>query len=131
VALSAGYFFSSPSAERVDVEKKRGEHRSEVLSKLRAEEQAKLSKVEWVNKEAGVARIPIETAIRLTAKELATKSPKASAVKVEPLLAPPAGGDAPAMPSAPGGAHTVQFPQIAAPPAPAAPAPPVAPQSPQ
>jgi hypothetical protein len=117
VVLACGHLLSSPSSERVDVEKKRGDHRSEVLKKLRLEEEAKLSKLEWVNKESGLARIPIETSMRLTAKELASKPAKASAVKVEPILAAPS-GDAPAMPSAPGGAFTIQFPQFSVPLAP-------------
>ena len=93
------------------VEAKRGAHRAEVRAKLQADENAKLTSVEWISKESGVARIPITDSLKLTAVELAQKAPKASAVKVDPPMPAPA-GDAPAMPSAPGGAKTTQFPKF-------------------
>ena len=95
----------------VDVEAKRGVHRTEVRAKLRSEEDAKLNVTEWINKGADTARIPLGDAVKLTSKELSQKAPKASAVKVDPQMPMPA-GDAPAMPSAPGGARTTQFPKI-------------------
>lgn len=95
----------------VDVEAKRGVHRTEVRAKLRSEEDAKLNVTEWINKGADTARIPLGDAVKLTAKELSQKAPKASEVKVDPQMPMPA-GDAPAMPSAPGGARTTQFPKI-------------------
>ena len=97
----------------VDVEAKRGAHRAEVRAKLRADEDVKLTATEWVNKGADTARIPLGDAIKLTAKELSQKAPKASAVKVDAPMPMPA-GDAPAMPSSPGGARTTQFPKISA-----------------
>jgi hypothetical protein len=95
----------------VDVEAKRGVHRTEVRAKLRSEEDAKLNVTEWINKGADTARIPLGDAVKLTAKELSQKAPKASEVKVDPQMPMPAGA-APAMPSAPGGARTTQFPKI-------------------
>lgn len=111
LVLAAGFLLSQPSPSRVDVEGKRGDHRSEVLKKLRAEEDAKLTKTEWVSKDAGVARVPIEVAMRLAEKELAAKPKKPSAVKVEAPVAVPA-GDAPSMPSAPSGASIIHFPRL-------------------
>ncbi len=95
----------------VNVEAKRGAHRAEVRAKLQADENAKLTSVEWISKDAGTARIPITDSLRLTVVELAQKAPKASTVKVDPPMPAPA-GDAPAMPSAPGGAKTTQFPKF-------------------
>ena len=95
----------------VNVEAKRGAHRAEVRSKLQADENVKLTSIEWISKESGTARIPIAESLKLTAAELARKAPKASATKVDPPMPAPA-GDAPAMPSAPGGARTTQFPKI-------------------
>lgn len=111
LVLAAGFVFSHPSSSRVDVEGKRGDHRAEVLKKLRSEEETKLTKTEWVNKDAGVARIPIDVAMKLAEKELAAKPKKPSSVKVEASVAVPA-GDAPSMPSAPSGASIIQFPRI-------------------
>ena len=95
----------------VNVEAKRGAHRVEVRAKLQADEDLKLSATEWLNKEAGTARIPIADSLKLTVSELSKKAPKASSVKVDAPTPVPA-GDAPAMPSAPGGARTTQFPRI-------------------
>ena len=100
-----------------NVEAKRGAHRAEVRAKLQADETAKLTSVEWISKESGTARIPIADSLKLTVAELAQKAPKASATKVDPPMPAPA-GDAPAMPSAPGGARTTQFPKIPTSPAP-------------
>jgi hypothetical protein len=109
--LVVSKFSISATRPEVDVEAKRGAHRAEVRAKLRSEEDAKLNATEWINKGAETARIPLSDALKLTAKELSQKGQKASAVKVEAPMPMPA-GDAPAMPSAPGGARTTQFPKF-------------------
>lgn len=109
--LVVSKFSIGSTRPEVDVEAKRGAHRAEVRAKLRADEDSKLTATEWINKGAETARIPLEDALKLTVKELAQKAPKASAVKVEAPMPMPA-GDAPAMPSAPGGAKTTQFPKL-------------------
>ena len=105
--LMAGYFFSSPSPDRVNVEEMRGTYRAKVLAELRKEEDSKLSNLAWVKKEEGIARVPIQTAMQITVKELENKPKKTSAVKADPPLAVPADGAA--LPSAPGGARLIQF----------------------
>ena len=111
VILAVSKLSIGSTRPEVDVEAKRGVHRTEVRAKLRSEEDAKLNVTEWINKGADTARIPLGDAVKLTAKELSQKAPKASEVKVDPQMPMPA-GDAPAMPSAPGGARTTQFPKI-------------------
>lgn len=107
--LGAARYLSHPSRDRVSVEDRRGSHRLDILNKLRLEEEKKLSSLEWLNKDSGVARIPIELAMKLAAKDLSAKPSGPSAIKVEvPVVVP--SGDAPALPSAPSGARTVQFP---------------------
>ncbi len=108
----------------VDVELRKAEVRTEVRKKIGDEENAKLGSVAWVKKEAGLVRAPVETVQGILLKELSGKKPSSSAVKVEPMP-PAAGGGAPSLPSAPGGAVNIQFPKLGAvaAPAPAAPAP--------
>lgn len=45
-----------------------------VLRDLRASEQAKLTKYQWVNKEAGVVRIPVERAKELTLRDWSSRA---------------------------------------------------------
>ncbi len=102
---------SVPPSE--DLDARRGDHRAAALLKLTVDEQVKIEKVtkpEWVNKEAGVARIPLDAAIDFTVVALSAKAPKASAVKVDPVLAPI--GDSPNMPSSPSGAINIRFPSL-------------------
>ena len=101
VVLVGAVVLTRSVVPELDVEAKRGERRLEVRKKINTDESAKLSSLEWVDKKSGTVKAPIEVASQLTLKELSGKKPVASSVKVEPMLAVPA-GDAPAMPSAPG-----------------------------
>lgn len=97
-----------------DLEERRGLRRVELREKTEKDETAKIlttSKAEWVNKEGGVARIPLSAAFDLAVNELKRKQPTPSTVKVDPVIS--LGADAPKMPSAPSGAATVKFSTIA------------------
>lgn len=99
-----------------DLDAKRGEYRTAARAKLIANEEAKLQKVtrpEWVNKEAGLVRIPLDAAMDLTVSALSGKAPQASTVKVDIVAAP--SGDSPNMPSSPSGAVNIRFPSLQSP----------------
>ena len=119
VVIIAALSLTRSVSPETDIEAKRGERRLEVRKKINAEESSKLGALAWADKAAGTVKAPIEFASALTIKELSAKKSAASAIKVEaPLVLPP--GDSPAMPSAPSGATTIQFPKLGAPaPAPA------------
>lgn len=87
----------------------------EVLKKLRADEEEKLSSLVWIKKEDGVARVPIEVAMKLAVKELSAKGKKPSAIKAEaPLVIPTPPDNPDYLPpsAAPSGAKIVQFPKL-------------------
>ena len=93
-----------------DVETKRGLHRIAIREKLGKEENAKLfllEKPEWINKESGIVRLPIEVAMELTLKRMEGKKPEASAIKVDSTPVP--ASDSPNMPSSPSGAVNIRF----------------------
>ena len=64
-----------PSPRRDDYEIKRAKARAENLKTLREEDAKALTTYGWINKDKGVARIPIERAMELTVTELAQKKP--------------------------------------------------------
>jgi hypothetical protein len=64
-----------PSPRRDDYEIKRAKARAEKLKTLREEDAKALTTYGWINKDKGVARIPIERAMELTVTELAQKKP--------------------------------------------------------
>lgn len=90
-------------------EETRAQARVEKAKTVYEEEQASLSGYAWVDKEKGVARIPITRAMELTVAELAQKKPEPAGP-----IAPDPGPAAPP-PAAPG---PEAGPQTAAPPAP-------------
>jgi len=49
-----------------EISSKQLEHQSSELRELRAEEQAKLSRYQWVNRKDGVVRVPLDRARELT-----------------------------------------------------------------
>jgi hypothetical protein len=49
-----------------EISSKQLEHQGSELRELRAEEQAKLSRYQWVNRKEGVVRIPVDRARALT-----------------------------------------------------------------
>jgi hypothetical protein len=134
-----------PSPRSSDYEETRAKKRMENLKKLHEETQKELTTYAWVDKNKGVARIPIERAMELTVADLAQKKPApAGPIATPPAQAPPAGASPapqgaavssppatgtaqPAQPSAPAGSPAAQG---AASPPPATQESPAAPASP-
>jgi hypothetical protein len=73
----------------------------ERLLALRAEEESKLSRYQWVDRNKGVVRVPLERAKALLIAERAAPPPAPPAPAAAPAGAP---GAAPAAPAAPAGA---------------------------
>src|SRR6058998_2671263 len=71
-----------PSPRRSDYEEIRAKKRVENLKTLREEADKALTSYAWVDKNKGVARIPIERAMELTVADLAKQKPA-------PALLPP------------------------------------------
>src|SRR5262252_9309674 len=110
-----------PSPRGSDYEQTRAKKRIERLKTLREESQKDLTTYAWVDKNKGVARIPIDRAMELTVADLAQKKPvKAGpiatpAAQTAPSAAPPTGASPapaahqqpdivkPAQPNAPAG----------------------------
>ena len=57
-------------------EAKRAQQRREILKKVQDEANTELHSYAWVDKNKGVARIPIDRAMELTVTALAQKAPK-------------------------------------------------------
>lgn len=82
-----------PSPRGSDYEETRAKKRMENLKKLREETEKDLTTYAWVDKNKGVARIPISRAMELTVAELAQKKPAPAG----PIATPaPPGSPAPA-----------------------------------
>lgn len=64
IVLVVGQIFRSVFNHEVSA--KQLEHQSSELRELRAEEQAKLTRYQWVNRKEGVVRIPVDRARELT-----------------------------------------------------------------
>jgi len=112
-----------PSPRGSDYEETRAKKRMEKLKTLREETEKDLTTYAWVDKNKGVARIPISHAMQLTVAELAQKKPAPAG----PIATPPAApaSPAPASPAPagspkPGAAQPP--PQASAPAAPPSPA---------
>jgi hypothetical protein len=132
-----------PSPRTSDYEETRAKKRMEKLKTLHEESQKELTTYAWVDKNKGVARIPIDRAMEVTVADLAQRKPApagpiaASAAQTAPAGASPSpapaasqqpGAAQPAQPSAPAGSPAGQgaAPSPAtqqSPPAPASPAP--------
>jgi hypothetical protein len=131
-----------PSPRTSDYEETRAKKRMEKLKTLHEESQKELTTYAWVDKNKGVARIPIDRAMEVTVADLAQKKPAPAgpiatpAAQTAPAGASPApaaspqpGTTQPAQPSAPAGSPAA--PGAASPPpatqqsapAPASPAP--------
>lgn len=131
-----------PSPRSSDYEETRAKKRMEKLNALQEENQKDLTTYAWVDKNKGVARIPIERAMEITVADLAQKKPAPAGpiatpgVQPAPAAAPPIGASPapaahqqlgtaqPSAPAAQGAASppspaTQQSPPAAAPPAPA------------
>ncbi len=131
-----------PSPRTSDYEETRAKKRMEKLKTLHEESQKELTTYAWVDKNKGVARIPIDRAMEVTVADLAQKKPAPAgpiatpAAQTAPAGTSPApaasqqqGTAQPAQPSAPAGSPAGQgaaSPPPAtqqSPPAPASPAP--------
>src|SRR5215471_11664634 len=120
-----------PSPRSSDFEETRAKKRMEKLKALHEETQKDLTTYAWVDKNKGVARIPIDRAMELTVADLAQKKPAPAGPIATPAAqaAPPTGGSpAPAAHQQPGTAQPAQpsapaAPTQQSPAAPASPAP--------
>jgi len=123
-----------PSPRTSDYEETRAKKRMEKLKALHEESQKELTTYGWVDKNKGVARIPIDRAMEVTVADLAQKKPaRAGPIATPAAQAPPTAGS-PAAAASPQGAAVSSSPAEAAakvgpPPSAAASAPPAAQQS--
>jgi hypothetical protein len=102
-----------PSPRTSDYEETRAKKRMEKLKTLHEESQKELTTYAWVDKNKGVARIPIERAMELTVADLGQKKPApAGPIATPPAQTAPAGAS-PA-PAAPQGAAVSSSPAEAA-----------------
>jgi hypothetical protein len=90
-----------PSPRGSDYEQTRAQKRMERLKTLREENQKELTTYAWVDKNKGVARIPIDRAIELTVAELAQKKPAPAGPIATPAAQTPPGGASPAPAASP------------------------------
>jgi len=93
-----------PSPRGTDYEETRAKKRIEQLKTLREENQKELTTYAWVDKNKGVARIPIERAIELTVSDLAQKKPAPAGPIATPATQPAPAGASPAPAASPQGA---------------------------
>jgi hypothetical protein len=93
-----------PAPRSDDYEQKRAKARDEKLKTAREEDAKALTSYGWIDKNKGVARIPVARAMELTVAELAQKKPEPAGPIATPeaqASAPPTGAPAPsAAPSA-------------------------------
>src|SRR5512133_1553957 len=110
-----------PSPRTSDYEETRAKKRMEKLKTLHEESQKELTTYAWVDKNKGVARIPIDRAMEVTVADLAQKKPApAGPIAVPAPQAAPAGASpAPAAPAAKAGPPSSSTAQPAQPSAPA------------
>jgi len=104
-----------PMPRGSDYEEMRAKKRMEQLKTLREEAEKELTTYAWINKNKGVARIPISRAMELTVADLAQKKPAPAGP-----IATPAVETSPAAPAPPPAAGSPK--PGAAQPAPSAPA---------
>ena len=119
-----------PSPRTSDYEETRAKKRMEKLKALHEETQKDLTTYAWVDKNKGVARIPIDRAMEVTVADLAQKKPApAGPIATPPPPAAPAAAS-PAGAAPQGAAVSSPPPSGAASPAPATQQSPPAPASP-
>src|ERR1043165_3394637 len=106
-----------PSPRRSDYEEMRAKKRMEKLKTEREETEKALNGYAWVDKNKGVARIPIGRAMQLTVAELAQKKPAAAGPIATPAPSEAAAGK-PAAQTSPGGAPAATAPAQAGSPQP-------------
>jgi hypothetical protein len=89
-----------PSPRGDDYEQKRAKAREEKLKIAREEDAKALSSYGWIDKNKGVARIPVARAMELTLVELAQRKPEPAGPIATPEPAAPGAGTGAAAPSA-------------------------------
>jgi len=89
-----------PSPRGSDYEQARAKKRMERLKTLREESEKDLTAYAWVDKNKGVARIPINRAMELEVAELAQKKPAPAG----PIATPPPAQTSPAVSASPAAA---------------------------
>src|SRR5881227_175038 len=97
-----------PSPRRSDYEEIRAKKRVENLKTLRDEADKALTSYAWVDKNKGVARIPIERAMELTVADLAKQKPAPAGPIATPETQATAGTGASPSPAAPAPAGSPQ-----------------------
>ena len=99
-----------PSPRTSDYEETRAKKRIEKLKTLHEESQKELTTYAWVDKNKGVARIPIDRAMEVTVADLAQKKPApAGPIATPPTQTAPAeASPAPAASQQPGTAQPAQ-----------------------
>jgi hypothetical protein len=99
-----------PSPRTSDYEETRAKKRLERLKTLHEETQKDLTTYAWVDKNKGVARIPIDRAMELTVAELAQRKPAPAGPIATPAAqtAPAGASPAPAGPQPSAGAQPAQ-----------------------
>src|SRR5437762_4405878 len=97
-----------PSPRRSDYEETRAKKRVENLKTLRDEADKTLTSYAWVDKNKGVARIPIERAMELTVADLAKQKPAPAGLIATPETQATAGAGASPAPAAPAPAGSPQ-----------------------
>ena len=102
-----------PSSRTSDYEATRAKKRMERLKALQEENQKELTTYTWIDKNKGVARIPIDRAMELTVADLAQKKPAPAGPIATPAAQTAPAGAAPA-PAAPQGAAVSSSPAEAA-----------------
>src|SRR4051794_19600615 len=119
-----------PSPRTSDYEQARAKKRMEKLKALHEENQKELTTFAWVDKDKGVARIPIERAMQLTVADLAQKKPAPAGPIATPAAQTAPGGASPAPAASQGAAVSSSPSAIAGSPSPATQTSPAAPTSP-
>ena len=100
-----------PSPRTSDYEETRAKKRMEKLKALHEETQKDLTTYAWVDKNKGVARIPIDRAMEVTVADLAQKKPATAGPIATPAAQTTSAGASPAAPAAsqqPGAAQPAQ-----------------------
>jgi hypothetical protein len=101
-----------PSPRTSDYEETRAKKRMEKLKTLHEETQKDLTTYAWVDKNKGVARIPIDRAMEVTVADLAQKKPAPAGPIATPAAQAAPAGASPA-PAAPQGAAVSSSPSEA------------------
>ena len=97
-----------PSPRRSDYEETRAKKRVENLKTLREEADKALTTYGWIDKNKGVARVPIERAMELTVADLAKQKPAPAGPIATPETQATAGAGASPAPASPAPAGSPQ-----------------------